>query len=1585
MAAIKVKILGKESIIVDYGIWGTYIAEDLLQNVKALSYVLITDTNLYDSYVPTFQQCFETTSKKLGIEAYLYTYKIPPGESSKSRKTKERIESWMLSDELNPPCDTKTVVIALGGGVIGDMIGFVAATFKRGIRFVQVPTTLLSMVDSSIGGKTAIDTPEGKNLIGAFHQPERIYMDLDFLQTLPTREFINGMAEVIKTAAIWDEKEFSNLEQYSDALMTAINAPASKERLVKVQDMLKSVILGSARVKAHVVSADEKEGGLRNLLNFGHSIGHAYEGMLAPQILHGECVAIGMILEAELARYLGILSSAAVSRLAACLRSYQLPTSHKDPIVQARSNKKHCSVDDLLSIMAVDKKNRGKEKRIVLLSSIGNTHENAATGVADKHIRVILSSAIEVQPLDLEGMEKVCLVPGSKSISNRALVLAALGTGKCRIRNLLHSDDTKVMLKALEELRCATFEWEDNGSVLVVNGNGGKLQASNNPVYLGNAGTASRFLTTVASLAATSKTSQGTILTGNARMKQRPQGDLIDALRSNGAKIKYLEKEGSFPIEIDAQGSFEGGNIKIEASVSSQFTSSILMCAPYAQKPVTIRLVGNVVSNLYVELTLAMMKDFGIVAEKSSEVPYTYHIKRGIYQNPAEYLIEADASSATYPLAIAAITGSSCTVSNIGSGSLQGDARFAIDVLRPMGCKVVQTATSTTVKGPPKGQLKPLPEINMEPMTDAFLTASVLAAVATSSNGHNTTRIIGIANQEVKECDRISAMRDELAKFGVICRKWKRGGKVDGIEIDGIDIKSLKKPGQTGIHCYDDHRVAMSCSVLALGASNPTIIQERECVGKTWPGWWDELARNFGAELKGVDFDSMQRLNTQAIDSKQKSIFIIGMRGAGKTTAGIWAHKTLNWPFIDLDVKLQKDSGLDIKKLVTDDLKDFRQRELAILKEVMRGLPNEHVFACGGGVVETEEARKLLIDWQESGGAVLFIHRDIEAIIEYLDSDKTRPRQVDTPKEQWIRRQPWYKECSNYEYLSRASSGDVDAASKDFQQLLLHMAGNDRSLDRFKSKADSNFISLTCQDVNKILDKLPHLAVGADAIELRVDLLREPGKELPSIDYVRYQLATIRGVCRTPILFTIRTKSQGGQWPDHRLDEAGDLLLVALRMGVEYLDVEITLPDKVLTTLLKTKKNTKFVASHHDPHGELNWGDGSWIPFYNRALRYGDIIKLIGTARSEKDNADVVEFRTWATKSHPEAPIIALNMGMIGQLSRVQNTFLTPVTHPALGAIAAPGQLSAKQIRVARHLIGMFAPKRFYLFGTPISASRSPALHNSLFEEHGLPHHYSRHETQTVDELKDLLQSPLFGGASITIPHKLRIIEQLDEVSDSAKLIGAVNTIAVDPLRTSKSGSGLYKIGHNTDWRGMVHVIEDYAAKAHISSPTEPTGLVIGTGGTARAAVYALHELGCSTIVILGRDQNKVGSLVKDFPDFNVLSISGVSDILPTYAIGTIPADKPMDPTMLDQLKLFLGNEKTAKPRILLDMAYKPSVTPLMEHASKLGWKTIPGMSVLAAQGIFQFELWTGILPLYEEALVSLTRYLCEDNLLTCA
>lgn len=348
----------------------------------------------------------------------------------------------------------------------------------RGVRFVQIPTTLLAMVDSSVGGKTAIDTPHGKNLIGAFWQPEYIFIDAAFLETLPPREFSNGMAEVVKvcstvllvgffslltlppqTAAIWNEEEFISLESRPTEIFAAIQTPStnfagrSKATRSAAQELLLSVIVGSISVKAHIVTIDERETGLRNLVNFGHTIGHAIEAVLTPTILHGECVSVGMILEAEVSRQMGILSQVGVGRLNRCLKAYNLPVTLADPRISTLPTAKLLTVDRLLDIMRIDKKNSGPEKKIVILSKIGATYEQKATVVRDSIISKTLSEAARVIPSVPKNHPVKMATPGSKSISNRVLVLAALGKGTCRLRNLLHSDDTQVMMAALNELK----------------------------------------------------------------------------------------------------------------------------------------------------------------------------------------------------------------------------------------------------------------------------------------------------------------------------------------------------------------------------------------------------------------------------------------------------------------------------------------------------------------------------------------------------------------------------------------------------------------------------------------------------------------------------------------------------------------------------------------------------------------------------------------------------------------------------------------------------------------------------------------------------------------------------------------------------------------------------------------------------------------------------------------------------------------------------------------------------------------------------------------------------------------------------
>ncbi|PHH83874.1 hypothetical protein CDD83_2883 [Cordyceps sp. RAO-2017] len=1536
-----ISILGEANIIADHGLWPEFIGTDLLRNTPSSTYVLVTDTNLYGTYVPPFRDWLEGLNDQ---RSRLLTYAIPPGEASKCRETKAEIEDWMLSQQ----CTRDTVIIALGGGVIGDMIGYVAATFMRGVRFIQIPTTLLAMVDSSIGGKTAIDTPMGKNLVGAFWQPCRIYIDLAFLDTLPAREFINGMAEVIKTAVIWDEIEFTFLEQSAAHILSCVRS-GEVDRLHSIRTLLKRIVINSARVKAEVVSKDEREAGLRNLLNFGHSIGHAIEAILAPQLLHGEAVAIGMVKEAELARFVGVLRPHAVARLAKCIAAFGLPTSLEDKRVIKLTAGKRCVVEEMLQKMSVDKKNDGGQKKVVLLSAIGQTHEAKASSVADQSIQLILASSVSVTPGVPKGLHVTVTPPGSKSISNRALVMAALGSGRCRVKNLLHSDDTEYMLSAIAQLGGASYSWVDAGEVLEVEGRAGQLQATKDDLYVGNAGTASRFLTSVVALCSSEEATKSTVLTGNERMKSRPIGPLVDALRCNGVEIEYLEQEQSLPLRIHAGGGLRGGLIELAATISSQYVSSILMAAPYAKNPVTLRLVGGKpISQSYIDMTISMMRSFGIDVVKSTDSD-TYHIPQGAYRNPREYIIESDASSATYPLAVAAVTGTTCTVPNIGSRSLQGDARFAVEVLRPMGCYVEQTEVATTVTGPVLGALHPLTHVDMEPMTDAFLTASVLAAVASG-----ITQITGIANQRVKECNRIKAMKDQLAKFGVECRELE-----DGIEIRGNSLLGLKAP-EAAIHCYDDHRVAMSLSVLSLVSPGPAIITERECVGKTWPGWWDTLSQSFQVTLDGVDEGSAaQHIPAQAQRSQQ-SILVVGMRGAGKTTVGQLMAAHLGWNFVDLDQELEKDSGSTIFNMIggPGGWEGFRRDELALLRHVMNTRFSGHIVSCGGGVVETTAARELLQAYLHSGGHVILVHRDIDRICEYLTKDKSRPAYDSEIRQVYLKRKAWYEQCSDYTYYSlHGENPDCgDGIPQGLKSLISSIRGDGTCCDAIEAKTRSVFVSLTLPDIKRARDRIRHIVVGADAVELRVDLLEDmtPNKVLE-------QVSILRDMVNMPIIFTVRSESQGGRFSDDRREERLTLYRLALRLGVEYLDMEVTSDHETLQTVSDLRRHTRIIVSHHDPHGTLSWKNASWIPFYNKALQYGSIIKLVGTARTLEDNLDLANFKSRMQDAR-KVRLIAVNMGSAGKLSRLLNEFLTPVSHPDLPFPAAPGQLSAVEIRQGLALLGEIKPLRFYLFGKPVSQSRSPALHNHLFQSAGLPHRYEFLETDNVVAVKAVLQDADFGGASVTIPLKRLVMDVVDELTPAARAIGAINTIV--PLASGAATNRRRLLGDNTDWKGIVCTLGQAGVSIRANGAC---AMILGSGGTTRAAIFALHSMGFHPIYVVGRDPSRATAIAADFPDDysiqvldNPSTVSGLGTCI-NVIISTIPADAPIDATVNGVLAATLAHvQGQTGCRVLLEMAYIPRVTPVMQLAEDIGgWTIITGLKVLASQGCSQVRCLT--------------------------
>jgi 3-dehydroquinate synthase len=275
---------------------------------------------------------------------------------------------------LQNGCDRKTLLVALGGGVVGDMTGFAAASFMRGVPFVQVPTTLLSQVDSSVGGKTGINHPLGKNMIGAFYQPLRVLCDLDTLKTLPARELSAGLAEVIKYGPIADLQFMDWLEQNMERL------------LARDVDALAHAVQRSCEIKAWVVAQDEREGGLRAILNFGHTFGHAIEaGMGYGTWLHGEAVGCGMVMAAKLSERLGLVDAAFVARLQALTVRAGLPVV--GPVLHAPDN-----AGRYLDLMRLDKKSDAGEIKFVL---INGPSKATVRGAPDALVRDVIDACCQ--------------------------------------------------------------------------------------------------------------------------------------------------------------------------------------------------------------------------------------------------------------------------------------------------------------------------------------------------------------------------------------------------------------------------------------------------------------------------------------------------------------------------------------------------------------------------------------------------------------------------------------------------------------------------------------------------------------------------------------------------------------------------------------------------------------------------------------------------------------------------------------------------------------------------------------------------------------------------------------------------------------------------------------------------------------------------------------------------------------------------------------------------------------------------------------------------------------------------------------
>ncbi|MFA6393831.1 MAG: 3-phosphoshikimate 1-carboxyvinyltransferase [Patescibacteria group bacterium] len=420
------------------------------------------------------------------------------------------------------------------------------------------------------------------------------------------------------------------------------------------------------------------------------------------------------------------------------------------------------------------------------------------------------SKSYKILPLK-HPISKTITMPGSKSLSNRCLVMAAFSRGQSVITGASESDDCRIMVSALKKLG---VKIKKNRNRLIVFGNNGEFQPFKGKIDVGAAGTAARFLLAICALAPGE-----IILDGTYRMRQRPIGELVNALRKLGAGIQYQRKANCLPVKIRG-GNLTGRKVSLPGRISSQFFTSLLLIAPVLKQGIEISVIGGQISKSYIDMTLDGLKKHGVRIKNQDYKKYI--VRPDARYKPGHYQVEGDASGASYFFALAALTKNRIRIKNILPDSSQGDAKFP-DLLKRMGAKVIKNQKENWIEVSGTGRLKGI-SVNMENMPDTAQTLAIVAAFA-----KDKTKITGLSTLRHKETDRLSALKNELKKMGVRSE----------ITANSITIHG-GRPGSAIIDTYGDHRMAMAFAIA--GSRIPDLaIKDPAVVSKSFPEFWSLL------------------------------------------------------------------------------------------------------------------------------------------------------------------------------------------------------------------------------------------------------------------------------------------------------------------------------------------------------------------------------------------------------------------------------------------------------------------------------------------------------------------------------------------------------------------------------------------------------------------------------------------------------------------------------------------------------------------------------------------------------------------------
>lgn len=740
-----------------------------------------------------FKYQYENLLKEIDKKIEIKNIVLKPWEENKKIESVLKIIDKLVDIWFN----RNDYIVAFWWGVIWDMVWFAASIYKRWIDFIQIPTTLLSIFDSSVWWKTGVDYKDIKNIIGVFKQPKLVLINKNYLKTLDKKEILSWYFEWLKHSIIDSKKHYDYFKTNSKTLLEDIDDK-------KINEILRK----SISLKARIVEQDEKESWVRKFLNYGHTFWHALESVSNYQISHGVCVAYGMIFENLLSNKLLFLDK----------KNCQDINNFIIRLLKDEKLKK-LNFEKILEKMKSDKKNTSSK---ISFSIAKNIWDFQVVEIWEKDFS-ILKEVYEDFYILLNKKEAITItLPWSKSITNRDLILASLSKQESILESFLESDDTNYMIKALKKLWVKIERKKDK---LKIKWWVEKLEGDK--IYVWQSGTCMRFLTWLAILNKKSHIE----ISWEKRLMERPIRELIKWIEDLWVKIESNKLKA--PLKI-YPSDIKNTKIKMNWNSSSQFFTSLLQIWWKLENWLEIEVEGDLVSKPYIDITINEMKKFWVEVENQK---YKYFKVKKQKYTAQKIKIEWDASALSYIANFVVLNSKKVEIDNLWKNTFQWDYNY-LDKLKIFWIKYIWLDDKTILdhKATKDIFIDELKEIDFEDMPDVSMSFMSLAIFIKWN-----TKITWIQTLNLKECKRIDAMRDELSKLWVVCKSDEKSIVIWEFSKEKFE-KIIKEKKQIDIETYNDHRIAMVFWILNSYLWNLNILNP-DCVNKTYPNFWKDLEK----------------------------------------------------------------------------------------------------------------------------------------------------------------------------------------------------------------------------------------------------------------------------------------------------------------------------------------------------------------------------------------------------------------------------------------------------------------------------------------------------------------------------------------------------------------------------------------------------------------------------------------------------------------------------------------------------------------------------------------------------------------------